>query len=458
MSVRSLLLVVLLAAVILGWVRHQMNRARDEHRAVEQLAQLGAHVQFYNEPSPRVHPFFADRATVIYDGNSPREVVVRLHCVRKLWRLYLDGSTVTDEDLEEIASLRGLERLSLRATAISDAGIEHLVRLRSLDHLDLGHTRVTNGALDSLRRLRLHSLDVTGTYVTEEENAEKLVDGFGVVSAGGAQNESERRAAAGLERLGARVSVYRGEDQKGLKYHVSIDARVTPRRWKGSTSDLASLAELPQVDLLFLGGIAVDDAAAKNIRSILGELRALRVFDASIVDAQLAEMLGGSSTDRATAGGTMDGLEDLVLSDVPITDKGLQSLERLVNLKRLSLERTRITDAGLVHLARLTHLESLDLSGTQIRGDGLRYIQGLRDLKTLELDRTQVCDRGLAHLPRLASLKRLSLWKTTITDRGLVHLKKMAQLQVLVIQRTAVTAAAADQLELALPKAEIAFP
>lgn len=464
-SLRALFVVTLLVAMVLGWYRRQVYRAQDEREAVEELTRLGAHVQFYNEPRAQearpqwLRPIFADQVTVIYDGDAPEEVLVHLHRIRNLWRLYLDGSSVTDEDLREVASLRGLGRLGLRATSVSDAGVEHLVRLRSLDTLDLAHTRVTNRALDSLRRLRLNWLDVTGTHVTEDhEKMEEWMPRFSTLCSGPAQSEAQRRAAARLERQGAHVSIRRIEGQEQVECDVFIDAEIRPGSWKGSSSDLASLTQLPSVRFLYIRGVLLDDTAVTNLRPVVDELQCLRVMRTSLLDPQLVQLVGTDSTDQVAAGRSLSRLEDLMLSDVPITDQAVRSLERLANLKRLDLTSTRITDAGLVHLSKLTRLESLTLDGTQIRGNGLKHLQRLKDLKSLELNHTRIADGTLVHLAPITSLEVLKLCRTPITDACLPDLKKLRQLRVLSIEGTPVTPTAADELRRALSSTEVVYP
>ncbi len=64
-------------------------------------------------------------------------------------------------------------------------------------------------------------------------------------------------------------------------------------------------------------------------------------------------------------------LEELVLWNTRITDRGLEQLELLTALKVLAGEGTCITDAGLDHLTKLKRLEHLDLDFTSVTDSGI---------------------------------------------------------------------------------------
>ncbi len=59
-----------------------------------------------------------------------------------------------------------------------------------------------------------------------------------------------------------------------------------------------------------------------------------------------------------------DEVETVDVLNIQITDAGLEHLDGLTNLKRLSLDGTRITDGGLEHFRGLTNLQELNLLGS----------------------------------------------------------------------------------------------
>ena len=81
-----------------------------------------------------------------------------------------------------------------------------------------------------------------------------------------------------------------------------------------------------------------------------------------------------------------------------VTDDEVVHLERLTNLKRLSLNGAQVTDAGLVHLEGLPNLEVLGLAYTQVTDAGLEHLKGLSNLKRLYLNGTKVTDEGVEKL------------------------------------------------------------
>ena len=56
----------------------------------------------------------------------------------------------------------------------------------------------------------------------------------------------------------------------------------------------------------------------------------------------------------------------LFLDGTPVTDKGLQNLTALLNLRYLNLVNTRVTAQGILQLKAMPKLESLYLYKTQV--------------------------------------------------------------------------------------------
>jgi hypothetical protein len=87
-------------------------------------------------------------------------------------------------------------------------------------------------------------------------------------------------------------------------------------------------------------------------------------------------------------------------------------------------------------------------------GGRVSYDSTTRLLKVF-LNRSQVTDRHLSLLKYLPDTHVLNLSGTAITDAGLLHLHELSSLQRIYLPRTQVTDAGLDQLEKALPDAEI---
>lgn len=135
-SLRTLLLVITLLVVWLGYHAEQIHRQRAATRAIEQL-----------------------HGSVEYD-DSLGDSAVRKWLARWLGRdavsnvdvVYLAGATVADDDLAWLKDLPRLRTVALTSSPITDAGLRHLNRLTHLETVDLRFTEVTDEGIASLRR------------------------------------------------------------------------------------------------------------------------------------------------------------------------------------------------------------------------------------------------------------------------------------------------------------------
>jgi hypothetical protein len=187
----------------------------------------------------------------------------------------------------------------------------------------------------------------------------------------------------------------------------------------------------------------------------LANLRTLTLPATQITDKGLAQL------------GEMTRLEALNLSGTKVTDAGLEHLKGLTSLSGLNVRNTHVTDAGLEHLKGLANLEWLDLGGTLVTNAGLEHLKELANLEWLDLGGTAVADAGLKHLKWLPSLERLGLSGTQVTDAGLKHLMGITNLKRLVLSevqitdfgaegwRTQVTNEGVTRLQKTLPNCEI---
>lgn len=89
---------------------------------------------------------------------------------------------------------------------------------------------------------------------------------------------------------------------------------------------------------------------------------------------------------------------DLDLKKSSVTDKGMESVAEMLNLKRLMLNETQVTDAGLQTLAVLPNLESLSLFGTKVSDQGAAKLAQIATLKSVYLSDTQVTQKGVDQL------------------------------------------------------------
>ncbi len=187
-SLRTLLLVMLLASIGMSWVAVRMQRARKQKAAVEAIKKLGGFVFYDYEfdqsgilqdrtpPGPAWlgdflgEDFLAAILAVRLAGTQVNDAGVRnLRGLTQLQQLYLWDSQITDAGLEHLKGMTKLQTLDLSGTRVTDAGLEHLEKLTKLQRLDLFATEVTDAGLEYLKGLtQLKTLDLGQTNVTDD--------------------------------------------------------------------------------------------------------------------------------------------------------------------------------------------------------------------------------------------------------------------------------------------------
>jgi hypothetical protein len=229
----------------------------------------------------------------------------RLGDLSTLRRLSLRrGSSDASIGDKQLAHLRGsfsLARLELRNTEVSDEGLAHLARLRRLTYLGLGRTNITSSGLAHLRGLsKLETLDLGETGI--------------------------------------------GDDA-----------------WE-------QLTPLTALKHLFLDETGVADVRPPPLPSL--------------------EYLN-LATNRVTSL-RLDGCENLQVVSLQHTGAGdhvLSGLSGLGNLTRLGLIGTRVTGAGLAHLRNLPRLAELELDNRTITAEGIEHLKAMPTLKALLISR-----------------------------------------------------------------------
>jgi len=140
---------------------------------------------------------------------------------------------------------------------------------------------------------------------------------------------------------------------------------------------LRTVGRLKRLEFLFrLPGGSISDDGVANLR----DMPRLKC-----VDFRLAE-LGDRSLQSFAR---LPNLEFLNVSGNDFTDAGLAALAGHPQLKRLHIggaqKMSSISDAGIVHLAQSPQLEELGLALTRVTPAGLKPLQKLPNLRTLSL-------------------------------------------------------------------------
>jgi hypothetical protein len=171
--------------------------------------------------------------------------------------------------------------------------------------------------------------------------------------------------------------------------------------------------------------------------------------------------LGISSRTKVTPKGLMQiarlkNLEELWLSDQPVTDDVLRALRGENNLTSLALYGTPVTDAGMDVVGNFTRLTFLALDRTAVTDRGLSRLGGLTSLEILDLASTNVTDRGLVSLAKMRKLNFISLKSDRgVTDGGMKYLEALPAKCCIELEGTGITSAGYKRLSAALPEASI---
>ncbi|MCA9096057.1 MAG: hypothetical protein KDA68_21400 [Planctomycetaceae bacterium] len=203
---------------------------------------------------------------------------------------------------------------------------------------------------------------------------------------------------------------------------------------------LATLAKCPDLVTLYIDGSKIDGSGFSQLAEL--DLRLLTVRHSKLLDENLPLIVDqwGSS------------LNWIHLDHNPITDAGLESLEKIPGLTALGVGGTEVTPGAVKELLagrkmqiltledlpwRMTDLEDLslgtslvhlDLSGWNINDEDLKSLPDLTGLSVLGLSRTGITDDGLRELQRYPALMTVTLDGTKISIKGLEQLVKISGL------------------------------
>jgi len=278
-------------------------------------------------------------ALCVGGGQMTDEGLVHVAQLPHLRHLALWGKGFTDAGLRHLRSLPRLQSLYLRELErVTDAGMVHVGQIAGLQELDLYRvTKISDTGLAHLKKLpHLRRLEISAAYVTDAGLAHlKEIPTLEVLGLPG-----DRITDTGLGHLAALTRL--------RSLGVTPPVYANPKRDQDFYTDagLKTLATLPALEKLYLGGAGITDAGVRYLAK-LNRLKVLRLDGCRrITDTGLATI------------GAMPLLEDLQLSYARLTFSGLKALNRLSNLKTLDI-REIVPDNSVLDLSGLRSLESL---------------------------------------------------------------------------------------------------
>ena len=174
-SLRTLLLLMLVASIGLSWFAMKLQHVRRQREVVVAIEKAGGEVEWYTTSTPQwlIHllgeRFFCTHITVSFYGNQITDKALEhLKGLTLLRCLGLQRTQVTANGLEHLKGLSRLQNLTLKDTQVTDAGLEHLKGMNQLQYLNLDWTQVTDAGLEHLKGLsQLRVLYLQGTQVTD---------------------------------------------------------------------------------------------------------------------------------------------------------------------------------------------------------------------------------------------------------------------------------------------------
>jgi hypothetical protein len=167
---RTLLVMVTLLSVLLGWVGRELDQRRGQKSAIAWVEGMGGHVNFFHSFSPdernwwekTKEKWFGERVRDVFLWEIKVSDLSPLKELKNLEKLYLSYTKVVD--LSPLSELKNLEQLFLGDTQVSD--LSPLAELKKLEMLFLGNTQLTD--LSPLVELyHLEELDLNNTQVSD---------------------------------------------------------------------------------------------------------------------------------------------------------------------------------------------------------------------------------------------------------------------------------------------------
>ncbi|QDT02385.1 Leucine Rich repeats (2 copies) [Rubripirellula lacrimiformis] len=224
---------------------------------------------------------------------------------------------------------------------------------------------------------------------------------------------------------------------------------------------LLQLTDLPSLNTLSIRNTSITSDAFAHLeksRSLRGLMLDDRVIDESLV-ASIGKIPALQTLTLQTRIGEIElgyleklpKLTTLSLSEVILSQPGVDSLNRLRQIGSISISISDANDEECAHIAKLELPVSLSLKHSlAISVKGWDSI-GKSSAQKLSVYRCGFDDDSLQALSANASMESISISKSAITDEGLKHLHGNQSLKSLFLRETSVTRDGADQLLTALP-------
>ena len=333
-----------------------------------------------------------------------------------------------DDTLAHMGAFSELEELLAAQPEISDGGLTHLVGLKRLWRLDLEGTAVSDIGMETLLQITsLRDIGVKRCSITDQSFAH-FADMKGLTRIRAAQTPitddglKHLVGKANLELLDLRDCNLLSD--LGIEHLQGLTNLKDLKIWGPQITNIgvAHLRGLSSLRVLALQDCNVDDAGLEPLAGLtnLEDLTLFRTF---------------VGNDGMQLVGTLPKLRRLNLRATVVGSEGLAHLKTLQNLERLDLSETIVGNEGLAHLKALPKLVDLNLWATRIGDDGMAHLAEMTRLKLLNLDHVgyipegvSLTSAGVKQLVTLENLEWMHLGKTDVGDEGVLALAALAKL------------------------------
>jgi hypothetical protein len=192
---------------------------------------------------------------------------------KRLKRLNVRGTRISDATLEIVSHMSGLEALDIANTAVTDNGLDHLITLVNLKELSLGRGRLSNTALETVRMFpALTWLDLSGARPEPPDMAGRRKNASAGIP------EESLRAMAELKDLRVLKLGYSGIDAAGLRILATLE-KVEKLGLEGchriDDSAAAELVHWKSLKYLDLQDTTVTAKGLESLRNARPELHVL---------------------------------------------------------------------------------------------------------------------------------------------------------------------------------------
>ena len=124
-------------------------------------------------------------------------------------------------------------------------------------------------------------------------------------------------------------------------------------------------------------------------------------------------------------------LQVLFLRQLPITDKAMEAIATLKDLRDLEIGQTKLTDAGIKKITALKQLRQLDTYQLPLTDAAIVSISLLPKLHDVYLEHTSITDASIPKFKHMKALSVLDITNTNISPKGIKELGDMSSMKLL---------------------------